>query len=126
MGSRRWSRGTGDRTTPSPARPSPRSGTHRRPRTASRSRARRSLKSSTALSAAPRVARWGDTLANYGATVAVIACGVWFYTRDGGYQRNELVSQLALPWSGLPVVRTSDLLGWLGWTYTVILLPYYA
>lgn len=65
-------------------------------------------------------------MANYGATVAVIAAGVWFYTRDGGYHRNDLVSQLALPWSPTSAVRTSDLLGWLGWIYVIVLLPYYA
>jgi protein-S-isoprenylcysteine O-methyltransferase Ste14 len=85
------------------------------------------LKSSTALSDIPRAARWGETLANYGATVAVIAAAVWFYTRAGGYHRNELSSelQIASP-GGMMAIRTPDLLVWLAGLYALVLLPYYA
>lgn len=84
------------------------------------------MKSSTALSEAPRLARWSDASANYGATVAVIAAGVWFYTRAGGHYSNELVSQLTSPSNGMALLRTPELLVWAGWFYAIVLLPYYA
>jgi protein-S-isoprenylcysteine O-methyltransferase Ste14 len=71
--------------------------------------------------------RWTEVLANYGATMAVIALGVWFYTRAAGYHRTELGSQLVVPFGGtIKFVHTPELLVWLAWTYAVILIPYYA
>lgn len=85
------------------------------------------MKSSTAPSLPARSLRWSEALANYGATMAVLAAGIWFYTRVGGYHRNELSGELAIRLGGAVMqVRTADLLVWLGWAYALILLPYYA
>jgi len=71
--------------------------------------------------------RWTEALSNYGATMAVIAFGVWFYTRPSGFHRTEFGSMLSVPLGGeLGQVRTADLLVWLAWAYALLLLPYYA
>src|SRR5712664_1182084 len=79
---------------------SPRSDSRPPSRTASRSRARKSLKSSTAPKASLVGLRWTEALANYGATMAFIGFGVWFYTQASGYHRNEFSSELALTIGG--------------------------
>jgi protein-S-isoprenylcysteine O-methyltransferase Ste14 len=57
----------------------------------------------------------------------VVAVGIWFYTRTGGYHRTELSAELRVTFGGsMAIVRTADLLVWLGWLYALMLLPYYA
>lgn len=66
-------------------------------------------------------------LANYGATMAFIAFGLWFYTTASGYHRAELGAELMVRLGGEDrLVRSADLLTWLAVAYGVILLPYYA
>ena len=85
------------------------------------------MKSSTAPSLPARGLRWSEALANYGATMAVVAAGVWFYTRGVGYPRSEFSAELTIRLGGMfAQVRSEDLLVWLGWTYALVLLPYYA
>ncbi len=66
-------------------------------------------------------------LANYGATMAFIGFGLWFYTTASGYHRGELGAELMLRVGGEDrLVRTAEVLTWLAIAYGVILLPYYA
>jgi protein-S-isoprenylcysteine O-methyltransferase Ste14 len=71
--------------------------------------------------------RWADTLANYGSTLAVIAGGIYFYTRVGGHHTTELSAELVVRLGATATqVHTADLLAWLGCAYALFLLPYYA
>jgi protein-S-isoprenylcysteine O-methyltransferase Ste14 len=58
--------------------------------------------------------------------MAFIAFGTWFYTRAGGYHRNEFSSELTLATGNGPLVlHTPDVLAGLALAYGLILMPYY-
>ncbi|HYL88939.1 MAG TPA: isoprenylcysteine carboxylmethyltransferase family protein [Burkholderiales bacterium] len=66
-------------------------------------------------------------LANYGASVAFIALGVWFYTVASAYHRGALDATLTIKLAGEErLIRTPDVLDWLAIGYAVLLLPYYS
>ncbi len=70
-------------------------------------------------------ADWANVFANYLATLAVIAVGIWYCTRANAYNLTELDAHVALPlWNGRQI-GTKDLLILIGCAYALALLPYY-